>query len=135
MQYRPVGNTGVKVSALGIGTMRFKGKDNAAEIIRHGLGLGLTYFDIGSAYSYSSFDDNAETWTGAGIQGVPRDRMVLSAKAHHRIRVFGQGPGRQRQPQDQNGAPQPIPFLAHSHSRISSRRGPSTMGLSVKCID
>jgi uncharacterized protein len=84
LQYRQVGNTGVDVSALGFGTMRFKDKDNAAQTIQYGLPLGITYFDIGSAYSYKSFDDNAETWTGAAIAGVPRDKMVLSAKAQPR---------------------------------------------------
>lgn len=84
LQYRFVGDTGVSVSALGFGTMRFKSRENAAQIIRHGLKLGLTYFDIGSAYSYKAFDDNAETWTGAAIAGVPREQMVLSAKAQPR---------------------------------------------------
>ena len=84
LQYREVGDTGVQVSALGFGTMRFKNRENAAEIIHHGLPLGITYFDIGSAYSYKGFDDNAETWTGAAIAGVPREQMVLSAKAQPR---------------------------------------------------
>lgn len=84
MQYRPVGNTGILVSALGFGTMRFKGPENAKEIIDRGLQLGLTYFDIGSAYSFKDFDTNAEAWTGAAIREVPRDKMVLSAKAQPR---------------------------------------------------
>jgi predicted aldo/keto reductase-like oxidoreductase len=72
------------VSALGIGTMRFKGKDNAAEMIERELELGLTYFDIGAAYSFRGFDDNAETWVGAAIAGHDRSKMVLSAKAQPR---------------------------------------------------
>ena len=84
MLYRIVGNTGIEVSALGFGTMRFKDADNAAEIIECGLESGITYFDIGSAYSYRSFDENAETWVGRAIKGRPRDKMVLSAKAQCR---------------------------------------------------
>ena len=84
MQYRPVGNTGISVSVLGFGTMRFKGPENAAEIIRRGHELGLNYYDIGSAYSFKSFEENAETWTGAAIKGIPREEMVLSAKAQPR---------------------------------------------------
>jgi len=84
VQYRPVGDTGVMVSALGIGTMRFKGRENAAEMIDRELALGLTYFDIGSAYSYQSFEENAETWVGAAIAGRDRSQMVLSAKAQPR---------------------------------------------------
>ncbi len=84
MQYRPVGDTGVEVSALGIGTMRFKGRENAAEMIERELQLGLTYFDIGAAYSFQSFEENAEAWVGAAIAGKDREKMVLSAKAQPR---------------------------------------------------
>ncbi len=84
MQYRQVGDTGVTVSALGIGTMRFKSRENAVEIINRELELGLTYFDIGSAYSFKSFDENAETWVGEAIKGRDRSKMVLSAKAQPR---------------------------------------------------
>lgn len=84
MQYRQIGDTGLEVSALGIGTMRFKHADNAARIIHHALGRGLTYFDIGSAYAYKSFAENAETWTGRAIAGHPRETIVLSAKAQCR---------------------------------------------------
>ncbi len=84
MQYREVGDTGIRVSALGFGTMRFKSRENAAEIIDRGLALGLTYFDIGAAYSFKSAEENAETWVGAAIQGRPREALVLSAKAQCR---------------------------------------------------
>ena len=84
MQYREVGDTGIKVSALGHGTMRYKSRENAAEMIHHGLELGLTYFDIGPAYSFKSFDDNAEAWVGEAIAGVPREKMVISSKAQPR---------------------------------------------------
>jgi predicted aldo/keto reductase-like oxidoreductase len=84
MQYRPVGNTGVKVSALGVGTMRFKGRENAVSIIRRAIELGLTYIDIGAAYSFKSYDDNAEAWVGEALQGADRSKLVLSAKAQPR---------------------------------------------------
>ena len=64
--------------------MRYKSRENAAEMIAHGLRLGLTYFDIGSAYSFKAFDDNAETWVGEALRGVPRESVVLSAKAQPR---------------------------------------------------
>lgn len=84
MQYRPVGDTGLEVSTLGIGTMRFKDKDNAVETIDHEIKLGLTYIDIGSAYSYKSFDENAEGWVGAALQGRDTSKLVISAKAQPR---------------------------------------------------
>ena len=84
MQYRCVGNTGIEISALGFGTMRFKGPDNAAAIIEHGLPLGLTYFDIGAAYSFQDVENNAEVWVGNALKGRPREGLVLSAKAQPR---------------------------------------------------
>ena len=60
MQYRPVGNTGVEVSALGIGTMRFKGRENAVGVVRRAIELGCTYIDCGAAYSFQSPEENAE---------------------------------------------------------------------------
>ena len=84
MQYRPVGDTGVEVSALGIGTMRFKGRENAVEIIRHAIKRRLTYIDCGAAYAFTSQDDNAEAWVGEAIKGLDRSKLVISAKAQPR---------------------------------------------------
>lgn len=85
MQYRDVGDTGIKVSALGHGTMRYKDNDNAIEMIQHGLSLGMNYFDIGGAYGYRGDDDNGETRVGAALVGVDRSSVVLSAKAQPRL--------------------------------------------------
>lgn len=84
MLYREIGDTGIRVSALGHGTMRYKDNDNAVEMIRHGLGLGINYFDVGAAYGYRGDDDNGETRVGAGLRGVDRASIVLSAKAQPR---------------------------------------------------
>ncbi len=84
MQYRTVGDTGVEVSALGIGTMRFQGEENAAEIINRALDLGLTYLDCGAAYSFKSDEQNSEMWTGKAIAGRERSSMVISSKAQPR---------------------------------------------------
>jgi len=85
MQYRSVGDTGVEVSALGIGTMRFVGRrDNAVEIIPRAIELGLTYIDCGAAYGFKAPDDNAEAWVGAALQGADRSKLVISAKAQPR---------------------------------------------------
>ena len=84
MEYRPVGDTGVNVSVLGIGTMRFKGGENAVRIIRHAIKLGLTYIDCGAAYGFKSFDDNVESWVGKAVKGRDRSKLVISAKAQPR---------------------------------------------------
>ena len=84
MQYRPLGDTGLEVSALGIGTMRFKGEENACEIIQAALRRGLSYIDCGAAYSFKDDDTNAEAWVGKAIAGHKRAKMVISAKAQPR---------------------------------------------------
>jgi len=85
VQYREVGDTGIKVSTLGHGTMRYKDNDNAIEMINHGLSLGMTYFDIGGAYGFRGDDDNGETRVGAALKGIDRSTVVLSAKAQPRL--------------------------------------------------
>ena len=84
MQYRPVGDTGLDVSTLGIGTMRFNDRENAVAIINKEIELGLTYVDIGTAYSYKEFDENAESWVGTALEGHDASKLVLSAKAQPR---------------------------------------------------
>jgi len=84
MQYRPVGNTGVRVSLLGIGTMRFTGRENAIETVRRAVKLGLNYIDIAAGYSYRSPEENAEAWVGEAIRGLDRSKLVISAKAQPR---------------------------------------------------
>jgi predicted aldo/keto reductase-like oxidoreductase len=84
MQYHPVGDTGVEVSALGIGTMRFKGRDNAVKIIRRAIKRGLNYIDCGASYSFKDHGENAEAWVGEAIKRTSRSKLVISAKAQPR---------------------------------------------------
>jgi predicted aldo/keto reductase-like oxidoreductase len=84
MQYRLVGDTGVKVSVLGIGTMRFKSRENAVAVVRRAIKLGLNYIDCGAAYSWQSPEENAEAWVAEAIKHVDRSKLILSAKAQPR---------------------------------------------------
>ena len=84
MQYRPLGDTGLEVSALGIGTMRFKGEENAVEMIQRALRLGLTYIDCGAAYSFKDDGTNAEAWVGKAIAGRPRENHAAARAAQRR---------------------------------------------------
>jgi aryl-alcohol dehydrogenase-like predicted oxidoreductase len=54
MEYRNLGRTGVKVSALCLGTMMFGRRTNEADsiaIIEHALGAGINFVDTANAYS------------------------------------------------------------------------------------
>ncbi len=54
MEYRPFGRTGVRVSQLGLGTMMFGGRTDAAEstrIIDHALDRGVNFVDTADVYA------------------------------------------------------------------------------------
>ena len=77
MQYRVLGNTGLRVSVLGFGAMRlpFDDAEQSAEIIRHGLDRGINLVD--TAYGYG--DGRSEGIVGQAIQGR-RDQVVVATK-------------------------------------------------------
>ena len=81
MQYRVLGRTGLKVSALGFGTMRFKmvdgrvDQDLAIEVLHRSMDLGVNYFD--SAVGYC--DSQSEMTLGMALKGR-REGKVISTK-------------------------------------------------------
>ena len=85
MQYRDFGNMGVKISALGFGTMRLpmtniNGKnvvdeEKAIPAIRKAYEIGVNYFD--SAYMYC--DGQSEIALGKAVKGI-RERIYISTK-------------------------------------------------------
>jgi len=81
MQYRVLGRTGLRVSALGFGTMRFKMADGhvdqelAVQVLHRAMDLGLNYFD--SAVGYCNAE--SEMVLGKALKGR-RDGKVISTK-------------------------------------------------------
>jgi len=81
MQYRDFGRTGLKISALGFGSMRLPEKDGhvevdkAIEIIHRAFDLGVNYID--SAYFYNHHE--SEVVVGQALKGW-RDKVTLSTK-------------------------------------------------------
>ncbi len=81
MQYRVLGRTGLRVSALGFGTMRFKmveGKVDegiAIEALHRAMDLGVNYFDSAVGYCESQ----SEAVLGKALKGR-REGMVVSTK-------------------------------------------------------
>lgn len=87
MEYRPLGNTGLNASVMGLGCgghsrlgMR-QGKTSAeaAEIVRAALDLGINFIDTAEEY-------RTEEAVGIGIRTVPREQVILSTKVGPRGR-------------------------------------------------
>jgi aryl-alcohol dehydrogenase-like predicted oxidoreductase len=80
MRYRKLGNTGLIVSELALGTMRFGGKMNmgnldqedATRMVKAALDWGINFIDTADVYSLGE----SETLVGNALKGV-RDEIVL----------------------------------------------------------
>lgn len=85
MRYRDFGKTGIKVSALGFGTMRlpvYPGTNEIDEslsiqLIRKAIDSGINYID--TAYSY--FNGMSEVITGKALSEGYRDKVYLATKS------------------------------------------------------
>ncbi len=84
MDYQPLGNTGLSVSVLGIGTggpsrvgLRTGGtQEDAARLIRAAIDHGVNVIDTAEAYG-------TEPLVGCVLQDLPRDEVVVSTKISH----------------------------------------------------
>ena len=80
--YRPLGKSGVPVSAVGLGCMSLSGIYGAAEdaqseaLIRHAIDSGLNHLDTSDMYGWG----HNEQVVGRAIAGSRRDRIVLATK-------------------------------------------------------
>lgn len=74
MVYRPFGNLGYQVSALGFGAMRLpEDRDEAVRVMQRAFELGVNYLD--TAYGYGE----SEVKCGMALKGW-RDRVLVSTK-------------------------------------------------------
>ncbi len=87
MEYRQMGNTGVRVSAIGLGTNQFGGKvdqQGVDDIIAAAIDLGINLIDTADVYQ----GGRSEETLGVALRGR-WDRVVLATKAHG---AMGDGP-------------------------------------------
>lgn len=75
-----LGNTGIKISRMGIGTgsqggkVQFDlGKENFIKLVRHAYDRGITYFDC--AKNYKTYE-----WIGDAIKDLPREKVFVLSK-------------------------------------------------------
>ena len=88
MQTRPFGNTGITVSAIGLGAWQLgrsaqwpDGPDQAeaVRIVHAALDAGVTFIDTAPGYA----DGQSEVNVGRALTGGRRDRVVLCTKFGH----------------------------------------------------
>ena len=82
MQYRKLGNTGVKVSAIGLGCAQLgsSSTEYAVQVVRRALDMGVTYFDLARGYR------DAEIKVGLALTKGERKQVVLSTKTGRRTK-------------------------------------------------
>jgi aryl-alcohol dehydrogenase-like predicted oxidoreductase len=93
MRYNILGNTGLYVSELCLGTMTFGGGnggiwekigklqiDEVSKIVKTAFDAGINFFDTANVYSFGE----SEKLLGESIKqlGLPRDRIVVATKVH-----------------------------------------------------
>lgn len=83
MQYRRIGKSGLKVSALSLGAWLTYGSDRVAEdnaiaCIHRAIELGINFIDVADIYAYG----RAEETVGRAIKGHKRSDLVISTKAY-----------------------------------------------------
>jgi predicted aldo/keto reductase-like oxidoreductase len=78
-----LGNTGVRLSRVGMGTgsdnghiQRNLGKDGFNSLVRYAYDQGVTYFDCAAAYA--TFD-----WIADAVRGLPREKLFIQSKINH----------------------------------------------------
>ncbi|MFI5937884.1 aldo/keto reductase [Actinoplanes sp. NPDC051494] len=84
MQYRTLGDTGLSVSSLCLGTMMFgswgnKDHDDSIRTIHHALDAGVNIVDTADLYGRGE----AEEIVGKALAGTRRDSVVLASKFHN----------------------------------------------------
>ena len=87
MEYRQLGNSGVRVSVIGMGTNRFGNKVEQAEVnnvIDAAVDLGINFIDTADVYA----DNQSEVTLGHALKGR-WDRFVLATKVYFKT---GDGP-------------------------------------------
>ncbi|MEK3886701.1 aldo/keto reductase [Bacillus sp. FSL K6-3431] len=104
MEYMKLGNTGLDVSRICLGTMGFGDvrsgfhpwvldEENSRPVIKKALELGINFFDTANVYS----NGTSEEFVGRALKDyADRDEIVLATKVHFRMHEGPNGAGLSR---------------------------------------
>ena len=87
MEYRYLGKSGLRVSAIGLGTNNFGGRldaDAASVVVNHALDMGVNMIDTSNSYG----GGYSEEYIGRALRGK-RDKAIIATKVSSRV---GDGP-------------------------------------------
>ncbi len=96
MQYRNLGRSGMRVSALCLGCMNFGDKtekDESIRIMHAAIDAGINFFDTANAYGPKRETGISEQIVGEALSDGRRDKIVLASKVGA---VMGPGPNEYR---------------------------------------
>ncbi|HTY62906.1 MAG TPA: aldo/keto reductase [Acidobacteriota bacterium] len=86
-----LGNTGIRLSRLGIGTgtvsgsvQRSLGHEKFNDLIHYAYDRGITYIDTGESYQ-------THPWVREAIKGLPREKLYIQSKMLHMGSFAGRG--------------------------------------------
>lgn len=104
MQYRILGKTGLKVSAVGFGGIPIQRIDarGTRALMERLVEKGVNYIDTARGYTVS------ESYLGEALSGGLREKFILATKSHV-PRLRGHGAGHRHQPeQPEDGLYRPV---------------------------
>ena len=85
MNHRPLGNTGLKVSEISLGSWTTYGgsveETESTRIVHRAFELGINLFDTADVYVRGG----AERALGAAIRSLPREQLVIATKVMGRV--------------------------------------------------
>jgi aryl-alcohol dehydrogenase-like predicted oxidoreductase len=102
MDYRKLGRTGLKVSALCLGTMTFRwtsSEQESCEVLDHAWEAGINFIDTADVYSRWAPGNSggvAERIIGSWLRGKPREQIVIATKVRGRMWEGPNGEGLSR---------------------------------------
>src|SRR5947209_1611183 len=82
MEYRPLGQTGLNVSALSFGASSLGAafhainEDDGIRAVRHSIERGVNFIDVSPFYGLTK----AETVLGKALRTVPREKYLMATK-------------------------------------------------------
>ncbi|GHJ44442.1 oxidoreductase [Catellatospora sp. TT07R-123] len=94
MRYRPLGASGLTVSAVGLGCNNFGWRldlDGTRAVVEAALDAGITFFDTADIYGRGTAVGASESMLGEVLKGR-RDQVVLATKFGHQHIDIGYGP-------------------------------------------